>query len=317
MTGDLFASINAAKSKQPDAMKPKADNKGQELLLPDRHKQQDFFVLDLVDYAFKTDQASMESPIFSLSTKKDLSVWEWESEDKTKRIEVSPNAKYGRATQFDKDLWIYCTSQLIAALNEGKEINRVVRFTAYDFLVATNRSTGGDGYRKLEDALARLKGTTIVTNILTNGEKAIKGFGLIGEYSVVEKSPDAKAVTYEIELPKWLFNAIESKRELLTIHPQYFRLRKPLERRLYEIARKHVGKQGTWAIGLDALRAKTGSNLKLLRQFKQALITIIEANTLPEYQMQLDETTALVMFYSRDMKVTAKRLKVTKALPKK
>ncbi len=31
--------------------------------------------------------------------------------------------------------------------------------------------------------------------------------------------------------------------EVLTLPPDYFRLRKPTERRIYEIARKHCGKQ--------------------------------------------------------------------------
>ncbi|MDY6813212.1 MAG: hypothetical protein SV108_05920, partial [Pseudomonadota bacterium] len=48
-------------------------------LLKVRHPNQDFFLADLFDYAMKDDGASMEAPIFTLSTKPDLSIWEWRS----------------------------------------------------------------------------------------------------------------------------------------------------------------------------------------------------------------------------------------------
>lgn len=41
----------------------------------------------------------------------------------------------------------------------------------------------------------------------------------------------------EIKLSDWVFNAIEHQ-EVLTLHRNYFRLRKPLERRMYELARR-------------------------------------------------------------------------------
>jgi plasmid replication initiation protein len=43
-------------------------------------------------------------------------------------------------------------------------------------------------------------------------------------------------------LSDWVFNAVAA-REILTLSRDYFRLRKPLERRLYELARKHCGQQ--------------------------------------------------------------------------
>jgi len=182
-------------------------------LLPDKHKQVDFFVADLVDYALKDDQATMEAPIFSLTTREDKKLWRWTSSDGKKTVEVAPGF-YGRATQHDKDVLIYCTSQLVAALNAGKKLQRVVRFTAYDFLVATNRNTRGDDYERLRDALNRLAGTQITTNIVTGkkGGRAAKGFGIIDTWEVVEKAPgDSRMVAVEVKLSDWLFNAINAK----------------------------------------------------------------------------------------------------------
>src|SRR3546814_13097341 len=63
----------------------------------------------------------------------------------------------------------------------------------------------------------------------------------------------------EVRLSDWVFNAIRSN-EVLTLNRQYFRLRKPLERRLYEIARKHCGWPGKAVkFGLDTLQRKCGS----------------------------------------------------------
>ena len=71
-------------------------------LLPVHHPNRDFFLCDLFDYALKDDGVSMEAPIFTLATRPDVSVWQWESKDKTRSITVTPSV-LGRATQFDKD----------------------------------------------------------------------------------------------------------------------------------------------------------------------------------------------------------------------
>lgn len=52
-------------------------------LLPDRHKNRDFFVVDFfADTPLKDDIASMEHPMFSLSTKPDCRILEYELGDK-------------------------------------------------------------------------------------------------------------------------------------------------------------------------------------------------------------------------------------------
>lgn len=51
-----------------------------------RHPNRDFFIADLFDYSLKDDGASMEAPIFTLSTKPDLSTWEWHSKDGNKHV---------------------------------------------------------------------------------------------------------------------------------------------------------------------------------------------------------------------------------------
>ena len=68
--------------------------------------------------------------------------------------------------------------------NNGKPIAQVVRFIAYDYLIATNKQTSGIQYQQLKDGLSRLKGTVIKTNIKTNGKEATREFSLIDEWCI-------------------------------------------------------------------------------------------------------------------------------------
>lgn len=274
-------------------------------LLPVHHPNRDFFLCDLLDYALKDDGVSMEAPIFTLSTKPDLSVWHWESKDESRAVTVTPSV-LGRATQFDKDLLIYVVSQMTEALNLGRldAANPTVRFRVYDYLVSTNKPTGGKEYKRLQDALERLHGTSIKTNIMTGGVRVKEGFSIIDSWTIIEKAPDdGRMIAVEVRLSKWLFNAVQAH-EVLTISPDYFRLRKPIERRLYELARKHCGSQAAFFIGVKLLQEKCGSKSALF-EFRRALREIIQADTLPDYAMKLDEKKDQVEFYNRDARKLA------------
>lgn len=275
------------------------ENPSRSKLLPQRHLNRDFFLCDLFDYALKDDGVSMEAPIFTLATKPDLSVWHWESKDGERSVTVTPSVR-GRATQFDKDVLIYVISQMTEALNRGRDDakNRTVRFTVYDYLVSTNKAINGRSYERLSDTFERLRGTTLKTNIKTGGQRTREIFGLIERAKIVEKSPDdERMIAVEVTLSEWLFNAVQAH-EVLTIHPDYFRLRKPLERRLYELARKHCGHQTMWSIGLELLQEKAGSKCSL-REFRRMVREIIKADTLPGYRMILDES-GKVAFYTKN-----------------
>ncbi|MGB3723536.1 MAG: replication initiator protein A [Pacificimonas sp.] len=254
-------------------------------LLPVRHPQKDFFVLDIADVVPKDDTASMEHPIFSLATKPDMRHLEYRSGDSI--LKIRPSAK-GLPTIFDKDILIFCVSQLMARKNQGKPIGNKIRFSARELLVATNRKTGGNSYQRLEDAFSRLQGAQFVTNIKTGGRGETRFFSLIESGSgFVYHDDDRFRLDYcEIILSEWFMRAIESA-EVVTISADYFRLRRPLERRLYEIARKHCGNQKRWQIGLEKLQAKTGSNAPL-KKFRLNLREIIEQDDTPFYRFELD-----------------------------
>jgi plasmid replication initiation protein len=207
----------------------------------------------------------------------------------------------GRATMFDKDVLIYVISQMTEALNCEREDakNRTVRFVVYDYLVTTNKPTGGKEYQRLEATLERLRGTSIKTDIKTGGTRVKEGFGLIDSWTIVEKSPtNERMIAIEVTLSKWLFNAVQAH-EVLTIHRNYFRLRKPLERRLYELARKHCGSQAAWTIGLELLREKCSAHSHI-RAFRSQVQEVAASDTLPEYRLNYNRERDQVTFYIRD-----------------
>ena len=102
-------------------------------------------------------------------------------------------------------------------------------------------------------------------------------------------------IRLELTLSDWFYNSILGK-EVLTINRDYFRLGKPLERRLYEIARKHCGNQDSWSISLENLKEKTGSN-STLNKFRYFVKEIEKSDYLPDYTIQLSKD-GLVTFTS-------------------
>jgi plasmid replication initiation protein len=260
-------------------------------LAPDRYPNRDFFVADILDWALKGDRASMEHPFFSLSKTPDHKVRHYERSGNT--ITIKPGAD-GLATIWDKDILIFCVSQLVEAMNQGRPVNRTVRLKAYDVLVTTNRHTGGEHYKRLQKAFSRLAGTRIETNIATNGHRIRQGFGLIDNWQIVERAPGGEMVAVDVTLNQWLFNAILG-REVLTLSRDYFRLDGGLERRLYELARKHCGNQPQWTINLSLLHLKSGSTAPL-KKFRQHIKGVAASNRLPDYGLSYQADVDRVLF---------------------
>jgi plasmid replication initiation protein len=264
-------------------------------LLPDRHRSGDFFVCDIFDAIPKDDLATMEHPIFSLSTKPDRRILNYAHNGN--EITVVPSMR-GLATIHDKDILIFCISQLMAALNAGREVGRTLTLRAHDLLVATNRETSGDAYRRLREAFERLAGTRITTNMVTGGLEITSGFGLIENWEIVRRAKGGRMISVKVTLSEWLYRAVMSK-SVLTLSRDYFRLRKPLERRVYEIARKHCGRQPSWRVSVEVLLKKSGS-ASPRRVFRKMIRDMIQADHLPDYEM-IEEPGDIIRFTRRQV----------------
>lgn len=264
-------------------------------LLPERHPQHELFICDVADAVLKDMMANMEHPFYSLSKKPETAVRRYEHNGNW--VEITPSVK-GQATIYDKDILIYCISQIMARLKRGEPVSPRVRINSRDLLMFTNRGTAGKDYMALVEALDRLEGTRIRTNVVTGDEEQIMGFGLIDASAIRRKHGlDGRLLWCEVKLSDWVFNAIRAQ-EVLTLHRDYFRLRKPLERRVYEIARKHCGQQAEWRIGLALLLKKSGSQSPLKR-FRQMVRHLAEYDHLPDYSVSIDIAHDMVTFRNR------------------
>lgn len=253
-------------------------------LLPDRHPQHDLFICDVTDAIIKDVMQGMEHPFFALSKRPDMAVRRYEHNGNY--IEVTPSHR-GLATIYDKDILIYCISQIMHKLRQGEQVSQRVRINSRELLMWANRGTAGPNYRGLVEALDRLGGTRIITNIRTGDEEQYDNFGLINAASMRRKfGLDGRLMWCEVELSNWVFNAIRAD-EVLTLHRDYFRLRKPIERRVYELARKHCGRQSRWEIGLELLLTKCGSRSSL-KEFRRLLADLVQGDHLPDYHVNLD-----------------------------
>jgi plasmid replication initiation protein len=260
-------------------------------LLPNRHPNQDFFIADIFDaLPVKNDRHTMEHPFFTLSTKPDIRVVEYSRDGVN--IRLVPHHELGLPTMMDKDILLYVGSLLMAEINQGRLPPKTMRFSAHDLMVTTNRPTDGHAYRLLKNSFERTTGCLVTTDIKTNEIKQSSGFHILEHWNIIEKSHDnRRMVRLEVTVSDWFYNALLGK-EVLTINRAYFRLRKTLERRLYELARKHCGRQPKWEVGLENLKDKCGarSPLKYFRfQIREIIKTDQKENHFPDYRITLDE----------------------------
>ncbi len=209
------------------------------------------------------------------------------------------------ATIFDKDIWIYAISKLQQAISDNKPISRTVVFTPYEFFMTTNRAKSGRAYEDLKNALRRLAGTRVETNIVYSTDKQeTENFGLIDKWRILEEKKGKLDIgMVEVTLPDWLYQAV-TQTKVLQITKDYFRIRKAIDRRLYEIARKHCGYQESFTISLELLHRKSGSTA-LLKMFRHNIKRLAKMNNdtdnrLPDYDVIYSTEKDYVTFKYRE-----------------
>jgi plasmid replication initiation protein len=233
-------------------------------------EQLELFDAVLTDVSVKVDMHSLEHPLFTLSSKPSKQIRHYRLGQDCE-ITIVPSAD-GAPTLHDKDILVYLTSQLKAALNAGLKVSPLVNINGYDLLSTIGRQSGGSDYKRLRAALTRLRGTTIRTRIRTGGRQTESGFGLIDSWTLIEQ-PSVQAPRLQVRLGDWLYRAILAG-EVLVVDERYFQLQ-GLERRIYEVLRKHLGDQTTFRIRLDTLREKCAAATQP-RRFKFEVKRILD-----------------------------------------
>lgn len=257
------------------------------------NKKNNFHINDKKNKTLKDKIISMEYPIFMMKSGfKKIKTYT----NGNIKITLKPGTD-GLATIFDKDIWIYAISKLQKAIKSGiPNINNTVAFTPCDFFSATNRFHGGKNYKLLEQSLCKLKGTVINISFF-NFSKKIKTIecGLIESWNIIEKkSSKLKSSAIYITIPKWIYISLH-KKKIPKTNPEYFKIRKPISRRMYEIACKNCKNKKKFSISLKKLYLTSGSNAKKF-EFKRSLKTIEKLNNLPDYKLILDKKTEIITF---------------------
>ena len=233
----------------------------------------------------KGERASMAFPFFALSKGRRMTPLLYK--DGNVSIEIRPSST-GVATIYDKEILLYVASLMVEKMNEGIDPGQEFSFTAHDFLRVTGSNRSARSYDRISQALERLQGTQVRTNIEAGGEGEDGFFSWVSEakvqyYRTGTDKKRLKAIT--IRLCDWLYRAIKKDTRILTYNQRYFSL-SPVARRLYELARSHCGYQERFVIGLEKLRKKVGSE-DTLAKFKHQLSKIAEDDQLPEYSIEV------------------------------
>ncbi len=253
---------------------------------PLKPDQLGFFNAAYADIPIRDQRDTMERPFFSLAKKPRKTPIEYEVSGVI--VKVYPVKEFGIATIWDADILIWAATQVTEAIDRGGEPNPRIHFHPYQLLRGIRRNTGGDQYRKLQDALRRLASTYVETNIRVpkGSRKKTTGFHWLEDWDAHEDE-EGKPTGMSMTLPRWLFDGIVEKGMVLTIHEDYFVLTGGIERWLYRVARKHAGHQETgWWFTMRQLYDKSGSAARF-SDFAIDVRKIVEADALPEYALRL------------------------------
>jgi plasmid replication initiation protein len=236
----------------------------------------------------KNERTLMAYNFFSLTREHQIELPRYD--DGRFSIEVKGTSD-GVASIWDKEVLIYLESLLQDRINRGEPPSPIFQFTANDLFRITGTQAAGTAYDGLEGALKRLKGSVVTTNLLDDdgegGETG--GFSWIDDYLIKwrkNRKGEKSMQSVTVILGRRLYRAILKNNRMLTYDAAYFKL-KPLEKRLYEIARAHVGEQPGFKMGIEKLRLRVGTN-RDLRRFKSELVTISKRKyPLPGYGLSL------------------------------
>lgn len=247
--------------------------------------QGDLFALDSpLLTEVRGERSLMAFPFFALSKGKWTKPLSYKTD--TVSIEIVATAK-GVATIYDKEVLLYIASLMVAKLDAGVGVSQDFYFTAHDLFRVTGVNGSARSYSRLSDALERLQGTQIKTDIEAGGEGQAGFFSWLSEaqlHYTKTKTGDKRLKAVKVRLCDWLYRAILRDRRVLDYAPSYFQLG-PIERRLYEVARSACV-HGAVDVDLDELRLQLGYQSSL-KHFRYELKRIADENSIPGFTFDL------------------------------
>jgi plasmid replication initiation protein len=281
----------------------------------DHSDQPELFAADIIDPCLRDQTDAMAIPFFSLQKSKRVKPIHYQHNGV--EVTVRGLADVGIATVWDADFLIWVASELNEAVRRGRNPTRRLWVVPYHFLLTTRRinpgSKGYGAYRRFKEALLRLKGTVIKTNIKADGKTITDAFSWIDSWTTHEDE-NGRITGLEVELSEWFFRRVVKDRAILSIHPDYFLLTGGIERWLYRIARKHCGgNEAGWSFTLARLYRQYPPG-RPYRFFKRDIKRVAESDCIPEYHTRWEtagagrNATDWVHFTPRPGALTGRRL---------
>ena len=250
--------------------------------------QGELFLLDSPLHGeIRGERSLMAFPFFALSKNAWMKPLTYQADQVS--IEVRPSAS-GVATIYDKEIVLYIASLMAAKIEAGEDVAQDFVFTAHDLFSVTGNNHSARSYGRLSEALERLQGTQIKTNIEAGGEGEEGFFSWLSEaklHYTKTRGGERRLKAVKTRLCDWLYRAILLDRHVLDYATAYFQLG-PIERRIYEVARSTNDGEGL-DLDLAAFRLQIGYQ-NPLSNFRAALRQIAETDTIPGYHIELVET---------------------------
>jgi hypothetical protein len=222
----------------------------------------------------------LRQPVLALGPRRDPIRYSGREKGKPFTLFVGPvDPCVGIATLSDGDVLIYAATKLTDRLNGGEALAEPLTVRSGDILRGLGRDGGGRQHRLLSNQLARLTNTVVATDIGTTP----CSFPLLETATRITGSGEP---AWRLVLPTFLTEAVAGRR-ILQIDAEALVFR-GLERRLYGLARAHVGRDpsGRWDMPLDRAYATCASE-DLPRRFRSAVRVIAMRNRLPGYVLEI------------------------------
>ena len=250
--------------------------------------QRELFQLDSpLTGEIRGERSLMAFPFFALSKNAWMKPLAYATPDVS--IEVRPSAR-GVATIYDKEIVLYIASLMALKLEQGLPVAQDFVFTAHDLFSVTGSNHSARSYVRLADALERLQGTQIRTNIEAGGEGEDGFFSWLSEARLQyarARNGEKRLKAVKVRLCDWLFRAILRDRQVLDYAATYFQLG-PIERRIYEVARSTCVEGEALESDLSPCRRQSGFQ-NHLANVRMAMRQIAAEDCVPDYHLQLVE----------------------------
>lgn len=227
--------------------------------------QKRYVRLDSIPKHFFDLQAFLEMPFFSL--KKEILKTDkiWQREDKTAYL-IRHKIDTEQPTLIDKTVFVFVISQVLQHLNyhTNGPIPSNISIPTICFFHATNSNKSGRDYSRLRKSIERLCAAKFTLYSNRNNAYNTSVFRIFEAGEVSGKE-------IKVTISDWVRSRI-SNREVLKLHQNYLQTRGIITRRIYEICRKHCGKNSKFSIRKEVLTKRIGSTSQNQRFLNKEIV---------------------------------------------